>query len=72
MLRTPSFVMVACLAVAGFAAVGCNSGARPSPEEHDALFGVGTGEFGESTTIAGDYDKDLHHSQAAPPVAPTE
>jgi hypothetical protein len=72
MLRTRSFVMAACLAVVGFAVVGCNSGARPSPQDHDALFGVGTGEFGESTIIAGDYDKDLHHSPATPPVAHAE
>jgi hypothetical protein len=65
MFRPLSYFVAAFVTVGGFTMMGCQSSARPSPRDHEALFGVGVGEFGEGTTIAGDYASDLHHQPAA-------
>jgi hypothetical protein len=68
MKRLLSLVAVAGLALGGIGIIGCESTDLSSRPDHDELFGVGNGEFGESTAIAGDYPSDLNHQPATPPA----
>ena len=64
-----SFVAMASLTLGGLGVAGCESTNTSPQRDHNELFGVGSGEFGTTTTIAGDYPSDLHHKPATPPAS---
>jgi len=63
MKRLLSFVAAMSLAIGGILLSGCQQGASPQSMHHDEQFGGGSGEFGTTPAIAGDYPQDVRHQQ---------
>ena len=61
MTRFTSLFVVAGLGLGMLCFTGCESSDNGRRLGHDEQFGVGNGEFGTSTAIAGDYPNDVHH-----------
>lgn len=70
MKRLFSIIAATSLALGGFAMVGCDSN-NQARQGHDASFSGGSGEFGTSPAVAGDYPNDVHHANA-PATQPSQ
>jgi len=68
MKRLISLATAAGLTLGGIGMIGCQSSDTTPQAGHNAQFSGGSGEFGTTPALAGDYQRDLPQQPATQPA----